>query len=136
MQSNSDGSDVNELLAKWEQVYKKGLLTFWILLLLHERPAYPYEMSAEIRTLSLGTLSADDNSLYRALSRFEGVGIVVGEFRQSDSGPPRKYYRLTSKGFRLLANFIRRNILIFESPEITRRIQAILRNFEVEESDR
>jgi len=30
--------EVDALLLKWEEAYKKGLLSFWILLLLHERP--------------------------------------------------------------------------------------------------
>jgi hypothetical protein len=38
--------DIGDLLTKWEESYKKGLLSFWILLLLYERPSYPYEMSA------------------------------------------------------------------------------------------
>jgi PadR family transcriptional regulator PadR len=72
-----------DLLATWEEVYKKGLLSFWLLLLLHERSSYPYEIGQTIRDLSQDTISADDNSIYRALSRFEALGIV-------SSGPPRR----------------------------------------------
>jgi len=41
-------TDLDRLLENWEGVYKKGLLTFWLLLLLDEKPCYPYEMSAEV----------------------------------------------------------------------------------------
>ena len=118
--------EVEELLKNWEEVYKKGLLTFWILLFLHDRPAYAYEMSAAIGELSAGTLTADENSLYRALNRFDLLGIVQSELRQSDVGPQRRYYRLTEIGTRLLCKFIQRNILVFEKPEIAGRIQAVV----------
>ena len=119
-------SSVDELLANWEEVYKKGLLTFWMLLLLYERPTYPYEMSAAIEEISQGTISADGNSMYRALKRFETFDIVRSEFKASDVGPQRRYYSLTDTGVLLLVNFIRRNILVFEEPVVLERIQSVL----------
>ena len=123
-----NSAEVEELLKNWEEVYKKGLLTFWILLFLHDRPAYAYEMSAAIGTLSEGTITADENSLYRALNRFEPLGIVQSELRQSDVGPQRRYYALTDIGVALLRKFIQRNIYVFEKPEIAARIQAIVKD--------
>jgi len=118
---------VDELLRNWEEVYKKGLLTFWLLLFLHERPAYAYEAGTAIGELSQGTISADENSMYRALNRFESLGIVKSELKQSNLGPSRRYYSLTETGVSLLAKFIQRNILVFETPSIAERIQTILR---------
>ena len=119
-------SNPDELLSNWEDVYKKGLLTFWLLLFLHERPAYAYEAKTAVEQLSQGTISADENSIYRALNRFEDFGLVGSELRDSEIGPKRRYYRLTRVGTKLLAGFIRRNILIFEHPTIHERIQAVL----------
>lgn len=120
--------DIGELLNKWEETYKKGLLSFWILLLLYERPSYPYEMSAEVSKISQGTISVDDNSIYRALNRFESVGIVKSELQQSNTGPQRRYYSLTSAGKVLLTEFTRRNIQVFETPSVSERIAAVLQN--------
>jgi|SRR5688572_24245206 PadR family transcriptional regulator, regulatory protein PadR len=120
--------DISDLLSKWEENYKKGLLSFWILLLLYERPSYPYEMSAEVSKLSQGTISVDDNSIYRALNRFESVGIVNSELQQSNTGPQRKYYSLTNTGKALLTEFIRRNIQVFETPAVSERIVTVLQN--------
>jgi len=121
-------SALDHLLDNWESVYKKGLLTFWILLLLDEKPCYPYEMSAEVMRLSQGTISADDNSIYRAVSRFEEMGLIVSERGESQLGPPRKYYRLTENGRELLRRFIQRNILIFQHPAVAERIQHLIQN--------
>ena len=120
--------DIGELLSKWEETYKKGLLSFWILLLLYERPSYPYEMSAEVAKISQGTISVDDNSIYRALNRFEAVGIVKSELQQSNTGPQRRYYSLTNTGKALLTEFTRRNIQVFETPSVSERITAVLQN--------
>jgi PadR family transcriptional regulator PadR len=116
----------DELLANWEEVYKKGLLTFWLLLFLHERPAYAYEAGSAVEQLSQSTVSADENSIYRALNRFETLGMVRSELRESEIGPKRRYYRLTPAGAGLLAAFVRRNILVFENPDVRKRIQAVL----------
>lgn len=113
------------LLLKWEENYKKGLLSFWILLLLYERTSYPFEMRSLIEEISQGTITADDNSIYRALNRFQEVGLVSSETQPSNQGPYRRYYRLTDKGFQLLKRFIERNIRVFETKAIAERIASI-----------
>ncbi len=117
--------EVENLLEKWEEVYKKGLLSFWMLLVLHRRPAYAFEMNALIQQLSQGTISADDNSLYRALSRFEDMGLVASELQPSPSGPARRYYNLTLDGCQLLRRFIERNVLIFRHEEVEEELKKV-----------
>ncbi len=113
------------LLQKWEESYKKGLLSFWILLLLYERDSYPFEMRPLIEEISQGTITADDNSIYRALNRFQEVGLVSSETQPSNQGPYRRYYQLTEKGFRLLKRFAERNIRVFEIDAVASRIASL-----------
>lgn len=113
------------LLSKWEESYKKGLLSFWILLLLYERSSYPFEMKPLIEEISQGTITVDDNSIYRALNRFQEVGLISSEIQPSSQGPYRRYYRLTNKGLQLLKRFIARNIRVFETDAVAARIAAI-----------
>jgi PadR family transcriptional regulator PadR len=114
-----DETILNELLEQWEGVYKKGLLSFWLLLMLHGRPMYVFEMGQALESLSQGTITADEKSLYRALRRFEATGLVESTWRPSDVGPRRRYYHLTPLGVELLRRFARRNILIFQKPAVT-----------------
>lgn len=114
------------LLQQWEESYKKGLLSFWLLLLLHDQWMYAYEMTAVVATMSQGTIMADEKSVYRALKRFEESGIIRSEIRASDIGPARRYYTLTVLGKDLLSRFIQRNILIFQEPDISAAISAVL----------
>ncbi|MBI5567214.1 MAG: helix-turn-helix transcriptional regulator, partial [Chloroflexi bacterium] len=93
----------------------------------HERPGYAYELSVAVSTLSQGTVTADDNSIYRALNRFESLGVVKSELRQSAVGPQRRYYQLTEIGLGLLRQFIQRNILVFEQPDVAARLRAVVK---------
>jgi PadR family transcriptional regulator PadR len=106
------------LLDQWEGTYKKGLLTLWLLLLLHERPMYVFEMGQALVDASQGTITADGKSLYRALRRFERIGLVESAWLSSKVGPRRRYYHLTGLGTELLRRFVRRNLLIFQDPAI------------------
>ncbi len=124
---------IDPLLLKWEEVYKKGLLSFWILLLLYERPSYPFEMRPLIEEISQNTITADDNSIYRTLNRFSEIGIVASETRPSSQGPDRRYYRLTDSGIQLLQQFTERNIRVFETPQVAKRIHAVCDNISAEE---
>jgi PadR family transcriptional regulator PadR len=114
------------LLDQWESVYKKGLLTFWLLLMLHQRPMYAFEMGEVLTDISQGTMTVDDKSLYRALRRFEATGLVKSTWQPSDVGPRRRYYQLTELGAELLRRFARRNILIFREPAIAFGLAALL----------
>src|SRR3990172_12714616 len=118
-------TDMNDLLLRWESNYKKGLLSFWVLLVLREQPSYALELGGQIEQASAGSLTADDNSLYRALNRFERLDLIRGESRPSDVGPDRRYYRLTAKGVGLLRRFTERNILIFQRQEVQQRLEAL-----------
>jgi PadR family transcriptional regulator PadR len=114
------------LLDQWESVYKKGLLTFWLLLLLHERPMYAFEMGERLAQVSQGTVTADDKSLYRALRRFEAMDLVASTWQPSDVGPRRRYYQLTTLGLELLKRFTERNVLLFQEPDVAARLTNLL----------
>ena len=114
------------LLTQWEETYKKGLLSFWLLLLLAQRKAYPYEIKSAITEMSRNTINADENSIYRALNRLADLGIVDSQVIPSETGPNRRYFFLTSLGHELLTRFIARNILVFEQPDVADLIQKTL----------
>jgi PadR family transcriptional regulator PadR len=114
------------LLDQWESVYKKGLLTFWLLLLLCERPMYVFEMGEALTQVSQGSMTADGKSLYRALRRFEAMGLVESSWHHSELGPRRRYYHLTPLGIELLRRFVRRNVLVFQQPGVASRLAPLL----------
>ncbi len=108
----------DDLLQVWEETYKKGQLTLWILLALKDGTKYSSEIQEFIEKNSEGTMQCEGTSLYRALRKFQYVEIIGFSPGKGQSGPDRKYYYLTLMGAELLQKFIERNILLFMKPDI------------------
>jgi len=103
----------DELLGAWEDTYKKGQLTLWIFLSLKEGPKYVSGLQESIHRFSKGTISAEEQSLYRTLRKFYHLKMVDFSAGKGYKGPDRKYYHLTPLGESLLHSFVERNILLF-----------------------
>ncbi len=114
----SDQTILNELLAAWEETYKKGQLTLWIFFALRDGQKYTDEIKHFVEKASAGTISCEEQSLYRALRKFEHVGVFAHELRPGNKGPDRKYYYLTPLGNELYTHFTRRNIALFFNDQI------------------
>ncbi len=118
-----------QLLNGWEDVFKKGQLTMWILLSLKDGPKHMAEIKALIKDLTNGTLSADDQSMYRALRRYYDAEMVAFTSQTGNSGPDRKVYSLTPTGMRVLTQFLDRNITgVFYKPATSALITRRLKN--------
>jgi PadR family transcriptional regulator PadR len=111
--SNEEIKMHDELLGAWEETYKKGQLTLWIFLSLKEGPKYVQGLQASIHNFSKGTISAEEQSLYRTLRKFYHLKMVDFSAGKGHKGPDRKYYHLTALGESLLQSFVERNILLF-----------------------
>lgn len=81
---------------EWSSQLKRGVLELCILQLLREEPSYGYEI---VTTLdALGPLAAGENTVYPLLRRLKADGMLETFLRESPTGPPRQYYRLTTDG--------------------------------------
>lgn len=109
---------INELLLSWEDTYKKGQLTLWIFISLQEGKKYVDEIKEFIEAKSKGTITCEEQSLYRALRKFEHIDVLGYDLKEGNKGPDRKYYYLTSLGQELFNLFVNRNIDLFYSDEI------------------
>lgn len=78
----------------------KGNTLTLILGLLREQPMYGLQIAREVNRRSEGALQFREGLLYPALHQLESEGLVESEWRASDRGPRRKYYRLTPRGRR------------------------------------
>ena len=109
---------LQELLFSWENTYKKGQLTLWIFMSLQEERKYVDEIKTFIETKSNGTIQCEEQSLYRALRKYQHIDVLSYDMKRGNKGPDRKYYFLTKLGQDLFAAFVERNMKIFYSPEI------------------
>jgi len=74
---------------------RKGFLELAILTLISARKVYVAEM---LEALEKTEFKTQEGTLYPLLSRLRREGTVEYEWVESESGPPRKYYRLTPSG--------------------------------------
>jgi PadR family transcriptional regulator len=74
---------------------RKGLLEFLVLKIVSADKVYV----ADILTQLSGTeFATQEGTLYPLLSKMRREELVDYEWKESEAGPPRKYYKLTAKG--------------------------------------
>lgn len=79
---------------------RKGLLEFLILKIISADKVYVADMLKQLSTTEFAT---QEGTLYPLLSKMRRENLVDYEWRESETGPPRKYYKLTAKGKSQLA---------------------------------
>jgi PadR family transcriptional regulator PadR len=74
---------------------RKGLLEFVLLRIIAANTVYVADI---LERLSGTEFATQEGTLYPLLSKMRRDGLVDYEWRESDAGPPRKYYSLTARG--------------------------------------
>jgi len=78
---------------------RKGILDFIVLLVISRGSIY---VSDILKELKANELIVVEGTLYPLLSRLKNSELLEYSWRESKSGPPRKYYTLTKKGESML----------------------------------
>ncbi|MEA4973482.1 hypothetical protein SDC9_119305 [bioreactor metagenome] len=81
-----------------------GSTVLMLLVLLNERDMYGYEIIKELKDRSDNTFEFKEGTLYPVLHRMENAGVVKSYRKEAENGKTRKYYAMTAKGIRLLAD--------------------------------
>jgi len=106
---------------------RKGILELAVMGALYHERHYGYSL---IRVLSENSsISLKEGTIYPILARLDRDGLVRSGWVESDQGPPRKYYTLTSSGrqlfdelnqeFDLLVSLVQQKWKVREQPEET-----------------
>jgi len=74
-----------------------------VLSLLADGPKYGFQLVSRIQVLSDDSLHLPNSKLYPLLHSLEADGLVESYWEPSETGPSRKYYRLTAAGSKALA---------------------------------
>ena len=73
---------------------KKGVLELCVLALLSRGDGYAYDIASRLaKGIDMG-----EGTIYPLMRRLQQDGLVDTYLQESASGPPRKYYRLTTAG--------------------------------------
>ena len=84
----------------WTVHLRKGILEFCVLSAMESEAdlqgTYGYDLVR--RLVRVRGLDVSEGSIYPLLSRMRKQGLVQSHLVESESGPARKYYRLTAAG--------------------------------------
>jgi PadR family transcriptional regulator PadR len=84
---------------------RRGVLEYCVLAVIDGRERYAFEI---VRSLSAaGDLVTSEGTIYPLLARLRRDRLVATTWRESDAGPPRRYYRITDAGRQALTSFRR-----------------------------
>ncbi|WP_333782943.1 PadR family transcriptional regulator [Metaclostridioides mangenotii] len=78
----------------------KGHIDTLILSILRDKDCYGYEIAKNVRDRS--SFELKEGTMYLALKRMEGKGIIKSYWGSESSGGRRKYYNLTEEGKKFL----------------------------------
>jgi PadR family transcriptional regulator, regulatory protein PadR len=81
----------------------QGTLDLLILKVVALGPVHGYGISQRIRQISKDVLQVQQGSLYPALHRLEKRGWLQAEWGESDNGRQARFYRLSARGRKQLA---------------------------------
>lgn len=74
--------------------FKKGVLELIVLLSVHNRDMYGYELVSEVSKV----IDVNEGTIYPLLKRLTNEHYFDTYLIESTEGPPRKYYKITSMG--------------------------------------
>lgn len=74
---------------------RKGLLEFLVLKIISAQKVYAADILKQLGGTEFAT---QEGTLYPLLSKMRREGLLDYEWKESEAGPPRKYYQLTAEG--------------------------------------
>jgi PadR family transcriptional regulator, regulatory protein PadR len=78
---------------------RKGVLELCILAIIEEDEVYPSDIIARLKANDLIVV---EGTLYPLLTRLKNDGLLDYSWRESKTGPPRKYFKITDLGRQFL----------------------------------
>jgi PadR family transcriptional regulator PadR len=82
---------------------RRGVIEFCVLSLLEQESMYAVDLVK--RLAEIDALATTEGTIYPLLSRLRRDRAVTTEWRESTSGPPRRYYSITPGGTKAINAF-------------------------------
>jgi PadR family transcriptional regulator, regulatory protein PadR len=80
----------------------QGTLDLLMLKIIALGPVHGYAIAQRLEQVSRGVVQVPEGSLYPALHRLENRGLLVADWKETETGREAKFYRLTRKGLKQL----------------------------------
>ncbi len=104
--ASADSDEVVESqLRKFQKELSSGTVSLALLAVLGAaaEPMYGYQIAKTLERHGEGALSGKQSALYPVLRNLESAGLLESHVEPSISGPPRRYYAITTVGRSALA---------------------------------
>lgn len=82
---------------------RRGVLPYCVLAMVRDKERYGFELVHSLG--SIDGMVTGEGTIYPLLARLRRQGLVETTWRESVSGPPRRYYRIAPAGREALAEF-------------------------------
>ena len=80
-----------------------GVVEPLMLFIISDLPMHGYRVAKELEQRSNGYFKLTGSTVYSALRRLEKNGLVLSSWQQVAKKQKRRYYQLTEKGYRIMA---------------------------------
>jgi PadR family transcriptional regulator PadR len=97
----------------WDTQLRKGVVELAVLAVLAQEEAYGYRIVERLRASP--SLEFTESTVYPVLTRLAREGLLAVRTQPSPTGPPRRYYRLTSEGRKRLDHMTRQWTILSRS---------------------
>jgi len=97
---------------------RKGILEYCILEIISKKHSYATDI---IDQMKVARIIVVEGTLYPLLTRLKNSGMLSYRWEESQFGPPRKYYELTSEGLSVLTELRNSWNEMMNSVEIIRK---------------
>lgn len=82
---------------------RRGVLPYCVLAMVRKKELYGFELVHALG--GIDGMVTGEGTVYPLLARLRRQGLVETTWQESASGPPRRYYRITSAGRDALSEF-------------------------------
>ena len=82
---------------------RRGVLEYCVMALLRQEERYAFDLVRDLAEID--GMVTSEGTIYPMLSRLRRDGLVETTWRESPTGPPRRYYRLSAGGQKALREF-------------------------------
>lgn len=86
---------INMIAENTQTQMRKGILEYCILSIISRGEIYASDIISELKVAQLLIV---EGTLYPLLTRLKNNGLLSYNWKESSSGPPRKYYQITAEG--------------------------------------
>lgn len=74
--------------------FKKGVLELVVMMVVSKQDIYGYELVKQVSNI----VHVNEGTIYPLLKRMTNDSLFETYLQESTEGPPRKYYRITTRG--------------------------------------